>query len=84
MPLFDWDRPDLKDAPFVPHHPDWCSKPENIFSAIQESDRLVHHPYDSYDCVTDFINQAVEDDRGSRNKDLSLPHGSRLTNPAQL
>jgi polyphosphate kinase len=62
MPLYDWDRPDLKDAPFVPHHPEWCSKPENIFSAIQESDRLVHHPYDSYDCVTDFINQAVEDE----------------------
>jgi polyphosphate kinase len=62
MPLYDWDRPDLKDAPFVSHHPDWCSKPENIFSAIRESDRLVHHPYDSYDCVTDFINQAVEDE----------------------
>jgi polyphosphate kinase len=62
MPLYDWDRPELKDAPFVPHHPEWCSKPENIFSAIQESDRLVHHPYDSYDCVTDFINQAVEDE----------------------
>ena len=62
MPLYDWDRPDLKDAPFVSHHPEWCSKPENIFSAIRESDRLVHHPYDSYDCVTDFINQAVEDE----------------------
>jgi polyphosphate kinase len=32
-----------------------------IFDAIKERDRLLHHPYDSYDCVTGFINQAVED-----------------------
>ena len=34
---------------------------DNIFDAIRERDRLLHHPYDSYDCVTGFINQAVED-----------------------
>ena len=34
---------------------------ETIFDAIREGDRLLHHPYDSYDCVTGFINQAVED-----------------------
>jgi len=32
-----------------------------IFDAIKERDRLLHHPYDSYDCVTGFIDQAVED-----------------------
>jgi polyphosphate kinase len=62
MALYDWDRPDLKDAPFVPHVPEWCADPKNIFNAIKESDRLVHHPYDSYDCVTNFINEAVEDE----------------------
>jgi polyphosphate kinase len=62
MELYDWDRPDLKDAPFVPHVPEWCADPKNIFNAIKESDRLVHHPYDSYDCVTNFINEAVEDE----------------------
>jgi polyphosphate kinase len=62
MSLFDWDRPDLKDAPFVPNVPAWCADPKEIFNAIREQDRLVHHPYDSYDCVTDFINQAVDDE----------------------
>ena len=62
MALYDCDRPDLKDATFEPNVPDWCDDPKNIFSAISERDRLVHHPYDSYACVTDFINQAVEDD----------------------
>jgi polyphosphate kinase len=33
----------------------------SIFDLIKERDLLVHHPYDSYDCVTDFINEAVDD-----------------------
>jgi len=62
MSLYDLDRADLKDAPFDPIVPAWCSEPNAIFDAIKERDRLVHHPYDSYDCVTEFINQAVEDE----------------------
>jgi len=62
MSLYDLDRPDLKDVPFKPSVPEWCSDPKKIFEAISESDRLVHHPYDSYDCVTRFINQAVVDE----------------------
>lgn len=62
MSLYDWDRPDLKDAPFEPFVPEWCVNPETIFAAIKERDRLVHHPYDSYECVTEFINQAVDDE----------------------
>ena len=61
MSLFDVDRPDLKDQPFTPSVPDWFENYDNIFEAIKEGDRLLHHPYDSYDCVTGFINQAVED-----------------------
>jgi polyphosphate kinase len=62
MSLCDLDRPDLKDVQFKPSFPEWCSDPKKIFEAINESDRLVHHPYDSYDCVTRFINQAVVDE----------------------
>jgi len=62
MALYDLDRPDLKDAPFTARVPEWFTKHKNIFDAIKEGDRLLHHPYDSYMCVTDFINQAVDDD----------------------
>ncbi len=59
--LYDCDRPDLKDAQFTASMPAWYDEHDNIFDAIRERDRLLHHPYDSYDCVTGFINQAVED-----------------------
>ncbi len=62
MTLFDVDRPDLKDAPFAPSTPEWFESYDSIFDAIKEGDRLLHHPYDSYDCVTGFINQAVDDE----------------------
>jgi len=62
MSLYDCDRPDLKDVPFLPSLPEWYDQYETIFDAIREQDRLLHHPYDSYDCVTEFINQAVEDE----------------------
>jgi polyphosphate kinase len=61
MALYEIDRPDLKDEPFWPTVPAWYTEYDNIFDAIREGDRLLHHPYDSYDCVTGFINQAVED-----------------------
>ena len=61
MSLFDVDRPDLKDATFSPTVPEWYNEYDSIFDAIKEKDRLLHHPYDSYDCVTGFIDQAVED-----------------------
>ena len=59
--LTEIDRPDLKDLPFVPRVPEWFKSHDTIFDAIRERDRLLHHPYDSYDCVTGFINQAVDD-----------------------
>jgi polyphosphate kinase len=61
MSLYDLDRPDLKDAPFTPAIPEWFKKHESIFDAIKKRDRMLHHPYDSYECVTEFINQAVDD-----------------------
>ena len=61
MSLYEADRPDLKDVRFTPEVPEWCCRYDTIFNAIKERDRMLHHPYDSYDCVTGFINQAVED-----------------------
>ena len=62
MSLYDLERPDLQDGAFEQFVPEWCANPKKIFDNIKEQDRLVHHPYDSYDCVTHFINQAVEDE----------------------
>ncbi len=61
LSLYDIDRPDLKDEPFTPATPQWLGQ-ESIFEAISARDILVHHPYDSYDCVTEFIDAAVEDE----------------------
>lgn len=61
MLLYDLDRPDLKDSQFTPTVPAWFEKHKSIFDAIKKRDRMLHHPYDSYDCVTEFINQAVDD-----------------------
>jgi polyphosphate kinase len=61
MELMRIDRPDLKDKPFVPAGPlEQCGK-ENLFAAIRSGDRLLHHPYDSFSPVVDFIWQAARD-----------------------
>jgi polyphosphate kinase len=60
MSLYKLDRVDLKDRPFKPASPQWPSI-DKVFETIAQRDILVHHPYDSYTCVTDFLNAAVED-----------------------
>ena len=57
------DRPDLKDPAFVPALPAALREEEerDIFSLIRERDILVHHPYDSFQPVVDFFEQAARD-----------------------
>ncbi len=63
--LYDADRPDLKQDPFVPAtHPRLSEgeKAADIFAALREGDVLVHHPYDSFaTSVQRFIEQAAAD-----------------------
>jgi polyphosphate kinase len=59
------DRPELKDAPFVPAtHPAFAEgeTPKSVFATLRQGDVLVHHPYDSFSTsVQRFIEQAAAD-----------------------
>ena len=55
------ERPTLKDEPFVPKNLIEEQFGGNIFGAMRASDQLLYHPYDSFQPVVDFINQAAAD-----------------------
>ncbi len=59
--LGDLDRPDLKFPPFAPVNASALREPENIFARLRERDVLLHHPYDSFAPVVDFVAQAAHD-----------------------
>jgi polyphosphate kinase len=62
MSLYDQlDRPHLKFPAFAPAEVPALRSPKNIFEAIRERDHLLHHPYDSFAPVVDFIDQAARD-----------------------
>jgi polyphosphate kinase len=60
MSLYGLNRPDLKDAAFSPITPKWLGK-KSVFDVVKKGDILLHHPFDSYNSVTDFIDEAVDD-----------------------
>jgi polyphosphate kinase len=57
----DVQRPDLKFPVFTPRPFKLGRKSATIFDELREHDVLLHHPYDSYDPVVDFIEQGAED-----------------------
>lgn len=66
MDLYGLDRPELKDDPFVPAtHVDLATKDDadaDVFAALNQTDVLLHHPYDSFKTsVQRFIEQAAQD-----------------------
>ncbi len=52
---------DLHDPPFTPAIPERLVGAADLFAAIRESDILLHHPYESFDPVLQFVRQAAED-----------------------
>ena len=55
------DRPDLKFRRYNPSTPRELSKDPDIFKVISKGDILLHHPYQSFNPVIEFIKQAAED-----------------------
>ena len=53
--------PSHKDAPFNPRMPQLLATDRDIFSIIRENDILLHHPYDSFASIMDFLNTAADD-----------------------
>ncbi|MBS1828168.1 MAG: polyphosphate kinase 1 [Acidobacteria bacterium] len=54
------DRPALKEAPFVPAGLT-AGEDEDIFAVIRRSDQMLHHPFDSFQPVVDFLRAAARD-----------------------
>ncbi|MCL4795469.1 MAG: polyphosphate kinase 1 [Bryobacteraceae bacterium] len=55
------DRPELKDPPFTPRTPRQLQGDDDIFTAIRRNDILLHHPFDSFQPVVDFLRTAARD-----------------------
>lgn len=61
MPLYGIPLEQLKDPPFNPRLPSSLAGNEDMFTVIAKQDLMVHHPYESFYAVTEFLASAAHD-----------------------
>jgi polyphosphate kinase len=62
MAIYEGDHsPELRDPPFVPVTPAALRDEADLFSAMQKRDLLLHHPYEGYNPVVEFLESAAAD-----------------------
>lgn len=62
MTLYGLPLEELKEKPFNPRIPPQLTSQDNIFNVLSKKDLLVHHPYESFYAVVEFLNAAASDD----------------------
>jgi polyphosphate kinase len=55
------ERRELRDEPFSPQIVPPLRESDDLFATIREKDILLHHPYESFDSVMEFISRAADD-----------------------
>ncbi len=61
MPLTQLNRPDLRDPPFAPRSLVELPDDVDVFDVVRSRDVLLHHPYESFSPVLEFLRRSADD-----------------------
>ncbi|HHO51675.1 MAG TPA: polyphosphate kinase 1 [Deltaproteobacteria bacterium] len=61
--LLSLDLPELKYRPYVPRRPAPFDKEADLYDVMRTRDVLIHHPFESFDPVVEFIQRSARDPR---------------------